>query len=436
MDDARSLSKPIGSASGESPTMASVRVVVAFVMLVCFSSAPFVSLTRWATDLPLSSTEWPYRLTYGGAAALGTAAFALRFAGRGARQRRSGTSRLGQAAMIALIALAAWTLLSLAWTEAPRSALWEPFITAGLILGAVWFGTAMSGREQIIAVASATQLLTLVSAVLALTREDARDFAGSWNGLFNSPNTLGPMAALAVISVVAVANVWPQRRRSVVATGLVGANIGVLATTSSSTPVAALVVAAVVAGGASGQGRRCRAPTYRPTRYGRYVGVGAVMVTVVAAPWMLWIAADRVTRTLTGRTTIWAFLVEHWGGRHWKGWGLTAFWSDATQVEALHQRLERWFPVYSAHSSFIEVMIGLGIVGLVLVQAVVAFGAGAVCLAVYRSAPLATWSAAVMAFCLVENLTESMIAYHSLFWLLLLAGGLGHRADMARWTSR
>ena len=104
------------------------------------------------------------------------------------------------------------------------------------------------------------------------------------------------------------------------------------------------------------------------------------------------------------------------------GFGWFSFWDDPANRAELFERTGQQFD--SAHSSFMETLLYLGGVGVVLLLAVVVFGFGRTWWEALGGTSWAmAWWAAVGMFAFIENVAESRIAFHSIFWLLLVAPG-------------
>jgi len=145
------------------------------------------------------------------------------------------------------------------------------------------------------------------------------------------------------------------------------------------------------------------------------VGVGVFVVVAVLARGAMaeWIGRDS---TFTGRTSTWGVVVDAWQRRPIGGFGFFAGWFDP-EVRAGLARIG--FNHWEAHNGYLEVLMGAGIVG-VLVLAWLLVG---VVRAVWRRrdhewAP--TWMALVV-FALVSNVSETNIAANRLMWFVLVA---------------
>jgi O-antigen ligase len=127
--------------------------------------------------------------------------------------------------------------------------------------------------------------------------------------------------------------------------------------------------------------------------------------------------------TFGGRRVIWSFVFDSLGDRWLQGFGFASFWNDpATQHAYMASSRRSW--VASSHSTFVDTLAWLGIVGIVLLLVVVVAGLGALwSYAITRGGWESTWWCGLGAFALVENTAESMWLLQSTFWVLLLASG-------------
>jgi exopolysaccharide production protein ExoQ len=74
--------------------------------------------------------------------------------------------------------------------------------------------------------------------------------------------------------------------------------------------------------------------------------------------------------TFTGRDVIWRFVWEQWCTRPLLGFGYSGFWTS--QDDRVHQALS-WNPG-SAHNGFLEVLVTLGLPGLIFLLAALVSG--------------------------------------------------------------
>jgi len=129
--------------------------------------------------------------------------------------------------------------------------------------------------------------------------------------------------------------------------------------------------------------------------------------------------------TLSQRRTIWSLVWDRIVQRPLGGHGFFTFWDIEELTQ--HVLLRRG----SAHNSLVEVGLGLGLLGVVPFAAIVVLAARNAGLALWRRPGADTWMwAALVAFLLVENVTESFVLWFSYSWVLLMAAAL--RAPIAR----
>jgi exopolysaccharide production protein ExoQ len=399
-----------------------VRITSAVVILICLSTAPFVSLHRWVTDTPFALETWPYVYTLFGAALLGAGWFVLDVVAP-ITTRPLVRSESLLVAMAAPIALGVWALLSAGWSVSPGRTPLQAILMSLVILTAMWFGYALTFRHQVWSLFIALHVLTVTSMLLAIGLESARfPNDNSWVGLFGNPNTLSPIATLGIVAAIGALLLTDEPWMRVVIGVCVVVDVVVALKASSATGWVAL-------GGAIGAFAllllgRGLVTRGMPVREVRAVGAALVAIAVITIPWTIGIAADAVGKdaTLTGRRDIWDFVLDSVENRWLTGFGWYSFWDDPVHRAELFERTGRHLD--SAHSTFMETLLFLGGIGLLLLVVVVVFGVGRTWWeALGGNSWAMAWWAAVGMFAFIENVAESMIAYHSIFWVLLVAPG-------------
>ena len=75
--------------------------------------------------------------------------------------------------------------------------------------------------------------------------------------------------------------------------------------------------------------------------------------------------------TLTGRTGVWAIVIEKIMARPLLGYGYGAFWT--TEGEAVQQYVGTWAP-HHAHDGYLNVCLDLGVVGISMILVVILAG--------------------------------------------------------------
>jgi len=408
-----------GSLAGPSRTVAAV------IILICLSSAPYMSITRWATDAGLWTTAWPYVFTYWGPALIGASLFVIDVVAPWGAHSAADRRRMAVALSVP-VALVTWSVSSALWSTSPTTTPTQALLFSLIVATTAWFGLSLTFRAQLTALFVAAQLLTLGSLATVVMVESARSspYLGdrSWIGLFGNPNSLGPVAAFALICTIGVA--VPAGRRWWPLLGVVAAADVIVAGGATSVTswlalaAGTITMATVIVVTAGPSDRRRR----------RTIGAAAVLlaaVTVAAVLVSSGVLSQLVRKdaTLSGRTVVWGYVVDAVESRWIIGFGYAAFWdSPDNQRDYMETSGLDW--VASSHSTFVDALVFLGSVGLVLVVALVVTSVGRMWwLALRLPDRQRAWWSGVGAFALVENLAESMMYAHSIFWMLLLVPG-------------
>ncbi len=384
-----------------------------------------MSLWRWVTKSYNDDHSWPYLTTVVAPATFGSVMLIRDVVIPSVRSTRRLTAS-ETAAPVAAALLAIWVLLSTAWSSSRGHTSWHAMIAALVIATAVWFGLALPLRQQLCALFAAMQVATIGSLVAVAIARSARfsPYIGdrSWLGLFGNPNSLGPVSTFAVLTVVGV---WPVARgwrwRGCLVL-LAAADVVVAAYATCYTAWLALIASLAVIGSVPlvrrlGSVRHCGTWCVAAAGALLLAAAAAVPITRQVAQWF---GKDS---TFGGRTVVWRYTVDAARAHRIGGFGFGVFWDDpVNQFRYMSTTGRDW--VASSHSTFVDGLIYLGATGVVLIVTV----AGISLVRSYRAAiggrtPGAEFWAAVAAFALVENVAESMMGLHSVFWMLLIVPG-------------
>lgn len=305
-----------------------------------------------------------------------------------------------------------------------------------MLLGTAAFllaGARFSSARALGATWGALQIGVSVSVVAgALNWRFAVDRNGDLAGIYFNRNSLGAVAALGVLTSVVLA--WVMIRRwhrsgharhgaaviGVVAFGVLDA--GVWVRSGSLTPAFAVLVALGV-GALVLMATRPGPGLWMRRRVAIGLAAGSGVVVIVAVATRAWLT-DLLGRspTFSGRTEIWAEVLEAWQRRPVAGFGWMAVWFDPSLRQAL---VERRRDVYEAHSGFLEVLVGAGVVGAVALAAVIVFAImGAVGRVRSSSSPgrdpIALWCVMAMSFVVAANLGETYVGANLMVWSLFV----------------
>jgi O-antigen ligase len=318
-----------------------------------------------------------------------------------------------------LMTLLALTFVSTFWSidsgATLRRSVWLA-LTMGFGLYLAW---RYEWRELVGVIAAAFVVLIVGSLALgALAPGIGRmqfEHPGAWSGLWTHKNTLGGVMALGVAVCTSAALAAPARRALWIAAAL-GAFALVMLSTSKTALLASLLGLAVIAGGLLLR----RGPLHATivatvTIAGVILGASIVLL----APDLL-VAAIGRDLTLTGRTDIWEASARFVEARPWLGYGYYAFWLPENGPAYWVREAVAW-QVASAHSSWLELALGLGRVGVVLfalqLLATLRRGAGAI-----FNANAGLWAPAFLAAFALYTLSEShALQANNLFWTIYVA---------------
>ena len=316
-------------------------------------------------------------------------------------------------AATAVVAFVAAIAASAAWSIETLDTAGRAVIYAGLAVLA-WL---LADLED-----DADKALTLMAAagtaasllVLAAGADAAFDPNRDWQGIYMSRNLLAPVAAVGVIAGIRML-CMPERRPR-----LAGAALGVgsiLAMIGAGSRTAWLALAAGAGLTALPVLRHwlARHTDQRRARAAAWTALGTGLAAAAATVAVLW-----DTPTLAQRRTIWRVSWEQFLERPLHGHGFAAVWSSPEFLDN-HELLDRG----SAHNGALEVLLGLGLLGLVPFAVVVVLAVRNPARDLLRSPSAGNWMwAAVVAVMLVENITESFILRFSYNWVIIMAAAL------------
>ena len=391
------------------------RVAIASAALLVLTNGPVLLFSKSVLDRTGRWEDlavWPFLAA---AAVVGAALAAWDLSGAGRRPLEA-TERIAAIAM-GWFALAA--LASSLWSVDPTATAWRSSIYVGMALLA-WAIGRLDALDTAAAIGVVAATAVGASLLLIVLRPDLglgpNDY---WKGVYTNRNSLAPLAAIGVLAGLRFA-LAPGRLLRLAAFGLVLASAAALVGAGSRTAwvslIAALVVSSIPVVYHRVAGRRGRSHAVKVT----VAAAGASAVAAAAGLVAVWNVP-----TLSQRRTIWSLVWDRILQRPLGGHGFFTFWDIEELTQ--HVLLRRG----SAHNSLVEVGLGLGLLGAVPFAAIVVLAARNTILALWRRPGADTWMWAVLvAFLLVENLTESFVLWFSYSWVLLMAAAV--RAPIAR----
>lgn len=260
-------------------------------------------------------------------------------------------------------------------------------------------------------------LATSIFFVLFLPHLGIMPDGGSLRGVYTHKNGMGAFLVLAIaVLPPAIAAHLVNRKIGLIA--LFGAVLLLVPVNSATALVVGLVVLTAYA---FLFGWRLSARIgVTVTLFGLSI-LSLLVLTVVANIDLIFAALGR-DASLTGRTDLWRFIWSMIEQRPFFGYGYGAFWDFPTFVQYGLDAFGWGRPIPQAHNGYLELLLGLGVVGLALfsifigslvARAMAAFG--------HKDSQVAVLALALIVGYLLHGMVESnLLAQSSIFWVLIV----------------
>lgn len=383
--------------------------------------------------------------------ALGLAAAVLLFVLRAGLGQAFAQAWLRQPPLVILCLLG---LLSAAWSISPWVSLLKGVLLGLATLVGAYLGFRFRARGVAAGAAIVTAVVVGLSALTAvllpfLGRMFSPPYAGAWRGVFWHKNHLGTvLALLGVFAFFRLVDGLRHRRRVVVADGLLVAAVVALVVLSRSATGLIVFAAAVALTATAIVWQRVRDAVRREHLLaGVVVAIAAVALATTQFSRILGLLGKDAT--LTGRIPMWLVVLrDHASQRPILGYGIGAFWNLEAHTLSVQQAVGWGYPVAIGDNGWLDVLLGLGLLGLVVFVVVLVgmlwrgFQAARVGRDLFDALPLVFTVAALLANAAFSLFFET----ESGIWLLLVAmsfaalerpsPGAGARADQTQVTSR
>ena len=404
-------------------------------LLVC-TGGPSYYIAQHLTHPPGDWSSWMYILPFSAVAVLGGVALGGRLMWRPARR--------WPWPLFAVGAYVVWALLSTVWSVSQSITPTAAVLGVGIAAFGSWFGWCMPIDDQIWAVTVAMAAASISSALVIEFRPmfgkmyvdlGFPEATVPWQGIFGNRNSLAPVCVLGLIGLVGLIARRPSVRRVLFSAPVAVVHIVLLHKSGGLTSVVALIAVGLCA------------VTTLLLRLVKRLGVpGPAMATVVVGAsitaWFVVFAnLDRISSRLGGditfdnRRLIWADVRSFIRVHPVRGYGFMAFWDRSDLTAESYSRLGAYG---SAHNSVLEVLLMLGLVGLIIYLVICGAAVLGPFVWIWRNPSIAAWWwCLVVVFLVAQNLTESFVLWHSYIWVLFLASavapfGSAARRDMLR----
>jgi O-antigen ligase len=319
------------------------------------------------------------------------------------------------------LALVLLAVLSTAWSVDPATTLRRSFALFGTTLFGLYLAARYDVRGLLELLATALGIAALLSVVFAIALPayglDTGVYSSNWRGVYAQKNNLGEIM---VVGTIAFLLVWrTAERRRWVALGGAGLCTALVLLSGSKTALGVLFLLLALAG------------LFRALRWSYTVAIpvliGIIFLAGAGALWFLANAEGILTSlgkdaTLTGRTPMWAAIVDMIARKPWLGYGYSAFWGGADSAAAPVFRVIGWVTPH-AHNGYLDILLQLGVLGLLVFLAGLAV-ASYHAVKELRATPTADglWAPLFLTFMILYNITETtLLQQNNIYWALYSA---------------
>lgn len=286
-----------------------------------------------------------------------------------------------------------------------------------LYLGSVYRGVAL---PRLLACAGLVMAVGSLVFVLAFPPIGIhRDVnVGLWRGMWYEKNQMGQVMVCVAVAAAAWLSVADRHWRIAAVTAVLATFLMVM-TQSKTSLLCWLIGFGLV--GAVWAARQGGAVLGVLTVWGATFAAIAVGVGFLLGGPAILVALGK-DPSLTGRTEIWAALMDMVAERPWTGYGYAAFWTRTSVPADIIQAQTGWL-VPSAHNGWIDLLVQVGWPGAVLVGTILLIGFAATVARLSTSGLVeGGFSLAYLAIVATLSLSESVLLHHQdLAWVMVLA---------------
>jgi exopolysaccharide production protein ExoQ len=314
--------------------------------------------------------------------------------------------------------LVAFAALSVAWSGAPIFSAHRIVALLGTTLFGLYLGTRFSPLEQLRLIARSLTIGTLASlAAMFLIPSFAiqSDSNNAWRGVFDQKDAAGTWMAMSVAVLTLLAVTERRHRRLRIAVACVSL---VLLIQSQCVTALMMLIGFCIASSFAGMFRL----HWKAAVATLFCFLPFAVASVAWASSQFDNIAIMLGRspTLTGRTLLWEFVIGEIAKRPILGHGYAGFW--AVNGREVTLAAAGWASPH-AHNGILELMLNLGIVGLVLfLLSLIVLLRRALLEVREESGPIRLWPLLFLAWLLIYNITlPGILERNSFSWILFVA---------------
>jgi exopolysaccharide production protein ExoQ len=316
-----------------------------------------------------------------------------------------------------------WLLLliattSISWSAIPDLTKTRVVALIGTMMFSLYLASRYTLKEQLQLIAwtfgTVVILSLLFCVILPKYGQMGGVHAGAWRGIYNHKNVLGKMIVFSIMAF-GLLSLEIQRHRWIML-GFLSASVGLLILSKSSSPLLnslillAILVALYI--------MRWRYILMIPALLG-LSSIGLVFYALITENANQLVGSFGKDLTLTGRTNFWPLVLDKIWENPILGYGFGAFWRGLEGPSAYVWNASS-FKTPNAHNGYLDLLLELGLVGLLvhIASFVVAFGKS---LAYVRNiqTPDSFWPTLLFCYIVLSNLTESsLMVQNNFLWLI------------------
>ena len=319
------------------------------------------------------------------------------------------------------LALVGLVLLSVVWSADPGTTLQRGVALALTTLFGVYLAARFELSRLLKLLAAALGIAALLSVLMVLAVPswglDRGDHAGDWRGIYSHKNSLAEIMVLGCIIHLLVWRSAQERRGLYLAGALLSAGLVVMSSSKTALGVLVTLVALSL--------------LYRAIRWSYTVAVpllaacvlvvGGIGVVALANTEAIFSALGK-DATLTGRTPMWLAVIDMIERRPWLGYGYSGFWGGLESASAPVLLRLGWNTPH-AHNGFLDILLQLGVLGMVVfLLAVFTAARNGVRLVRQDHGSVALWPLLFLSFLVLYNITETtVLQQNNVYWSLYAA---------------
>lgn len=342
--------------------------------------------------------------------------------------RRVNPVLLWKSAESCLAALVVWILITSAMSDFGAYAIGNAVKVALCVTTGLYLASSFTRNQQMIVVALATQVGVLISRfAIARNWPESVYELREWSGIYVNPNLLGPVAAVACVSLLFA--VIPHFRKiprqwrfavGVFVADIALFNLVVLFNTRAFTSMLSIIVVFII-----GATAFCVNQMVSSDQQKRWwinsvalLSGGLIVSMIVLYKFNSLVNGKLLPKSvLQDRIFAWDFSWTGFLERPWSGWGQGVAWSNQ-----VFRRLDLYWTVENighSHSAYFDILLSGGIVAGLLVTAYLSVG-------LYRFMKLShpqrsdVFRLALVLFCLSAALFEPFIVTNYFLWPTLV----------------